>query len=166
MPNISTEVYIYQTLKARIMEAFGLEDGDEVLAGTLEGESPLPDIIAQLVRDAERSEAFAEGIKAIMKDNQARKQRLETRAEKLRDLALWAMLEIGLPKIEKADMTISKHMSARSVIITDETAVPLAYSRVETAPDKTKIKEAMKRGEQFAFAEWSNPHPVLTVRTK
>lgn len=166
MANLKVEAQIYVTLKARMMETFSLEEDSEVLRDTLDGMSPLSDIILNMIRTAKRSEAFAEGIKTIMADNKARKERLEIRAAKLRDLASWAMLECGLSKIEESDITISRRVSNPSVVITDEAAVPLEFCRVKTEPDKTKIKEAMDRGEHLAFAAWSNPHPILIVHTK
>ena len=94
MNNIGTEVQIYNTLKERLKEVFDLEDDDEALLDTLDGETGLSDVILKLVRDAKRSEAFAEGMKAIIADNVTRKKRFEARADKLRALAAWAMQEV------------------------------------------------------------------------
>jgi hypothetical protein len=170
MANISSEIQIYQILKLRIMEAFNLEDDDQALIDTLEGQTPIKDIIVQLIRDAERAEAFAEGIKTIIKDNQARKERLETRVEKLRAMASWAMQETGLKKIEESDMTISQRQEIPPLVITREPDITTPFTKMKEiySWDKVALRAAVESGNQSAtaIAYLGNAKPVLTVRTK
>jgi len=171
MANINTEVAIWNTLKERLALAYQLDDDDEALLQTLEGELPLTDIILQMVREAKHAEAYAEGLKAIIADNQARKRRLEEKAEKLRGLAAWAMGEVGLTKLQEADVTISMRMGKSAPVIDVPDPMddgPYVKSKITYSWDKDALREGIGIGDAdaLAIAHMSNPKPTITIRTK
>jgi hypothetical protein len=172
MNNIGTEVQIYNTLKERLKEVFDLEDDDEALLDTLDGETGLSDVILKLVRDAKRSEAFAEGMKAIIADNVTRKKRFEARADKLRALAAWAMQEVGLTKVEDAGMSVSQRQGKPSLVIGGQCepgdTTPFTKQKTVYSWDLPALREAVeyRDPEALEIAWLSNAKPVLTIRTK
>ena len=172
MSNIATEVQIWKTLKERLALAYNLEDDDDALLQTLEGELPLTDIILQMAREAKQAEAYASALASIINDNQRRKHRLEEKAERLRALAAWAMGECGLTKLQEADVTISMRMGKPTLVIdADEPKYPkIPFTKVifSYAWDKEGLRAAVERGDEdaLAIAHMSNPKPQLVVRSK
>ena len=170
MVNLHVEVGIYNVLKSRLAEAYNLEDDDTALLDTLEGQSPIQDIITKMVRDAKRAEAYAEAMKAIIADNTACKKRHETRAEKLRELAAWAMQECGLKTIQEADLTISQREGKPPLVITREPTTFDNYTtrKVVYSWDRDALRSAVEARDQEALsiAHLSNSSLILTVRTK
>lgn len=173
MANIGAEIQIWTTLRERLALAYELESDDDALLQTLEGELPLTDIILQMVRDAKQAKAFAEGLKTIIADNQSRKKRFEEKAEKLRELAAWAIQEAGITKpIIAPDMTISKRMGEPALVIDylDEPDILSPYTKMKEVYswDKDALRDAVESGKEdaLAIAHMSNPRPILTVRSK
>lgn len=173
MQNVNLEVAIWNTLKERLALAYNLEDDDEALLSTLQGELPLTDVIVKMVREAKQAEAFAEGLKTIIADNQARKRRFEDKAEKLRGLAAWAMGEINMTRLQEADVTVSMRMGKPTLVI-DAVEEPGPMDRPYITMkevyswSKVALRDAIEAGndDALAIAHMSNPKPILTVRTK
>jgi len=173
MANLNTEIQIYKILKERLALAYDLESDDDALLMTLEGETSVTDIILQMVREAKQAEAYAEGLKAIISDNQTRKRRLEEKAEKLRGLAAWAMGECGLTKLQEADVTISMRMGKPTLVIDagePDISSPSTFVKMKEVYswDKDALIRFIESGNEvaLAIAHMSNPKPIITVRTK
>jgi hypothetical protein len=96
-----------------------------------------------------------------------RLSRLELRASKKRELALEAMTEAGLSKLEQPDFTASARAGSPALVVIAEERIPKAYW-VPQPPklDRQAILGELKRGIEIRGAEISNPKPVLSVRTK
>ena len=96
-----------------------------------------------------------------------RLSRLELRASKKRQLALEAMTEAGLNKLEQPDFTASARAGSPSLVVIAEDRIPETYW-VPQPPklDRQAILGGLKRGIEISGAEMSNPKPVLSVRTK
>lgn len=166
--NLSHELRIFAIIKERIAEVERLDADDEFVVGSAEGESNLPELIAQIVREARHAEAMAQGLKALIAESKERMDRLAHKADKLRQVAHFALCEAGIKKIEQPDFTATRSAGRRSVIVTEENTdlIPDAYVRVKRDVDKTKIKQALEAGEDLSFAFLSNADEVLTVRAK
>jgi hypothetical protein len=96
-----------------------------------------------------------------------RLSRLELRASKKRELALEAMTEAGLSKLEQPDFTASARAGSPALVVTAEERIPEAYWRPQPPKlDRQSILSELKRGLEIPGAEMSNPKPVLNVRTK
>ena len=160
-------VRIYQMLKEQLQRGYPeLLDDDDALLGTLEGMSDVHEIIAGLIRDAQRAAAMANGIAEIMKDNAARKSRLEVRSDRLRGVALSMMQDCGIPKITAPDLTISVSSGVPRVIITNDDCVPDALCVITRAPKKSEIAKLLKSGEFVPYATLSNAPQVLKVTAR
>lgn len=164
MNPLAATIRVVNELREKLKTEYGLEDDDEALVGTIEGETDLGEQLARIARDAIRTEAMAKGLTELIKENQSRKTRLELRAEKLRAIVSWSMQEAGLKKIPAPDMTISLSMGKPPILLDEDIQVPEQFCRVEYEPDKRVIRDAIERGEHLPFARLGNPSPVLTIK--
>lgn len=153
-------------LRERLVKEFDLESDDEAVADTLDGISDFKELCVRAIREARKREAYADGLKSIIEDNQTRKKRHEDAADRIRDAVANAMLEAGEKKIEAPDMTVSFRWNPSKVFYIGR--VPIEYQCTETVVknDTKAIKEALDNGYKLDFAELSNPKPSISVRQK
>jgi hypothetical protein len=137
------------------------------LLDTLEGITDLHEMIAAVIRSALVDEALHAGLRGRLGDMKERLSRLEVRAGKKRELALHAMSEAGLAKLEQPDFTASTRAGSAALIVVSEQTIPPAYWLPQPPKlDRQGLLGELKRGATIAGAELSNPKPVLMVRTK
>ena len=107
------------------------------------------------------------GLRSRLDDMRERLSRLELRANKKRELALEAMTEAGLSKLEQPDFTASARAGSPALMVIAEDRIPEAYWLPQPPKlDRQAILGELKRGLEIPGAEMSNPKPVLSVRTK
>src|SRR5690348_18456295 len=103
-------------------------DADEkTLVDTLEGITNLHEMIAAVVRSALVDEALQAGLRTRIEDMRQRLSRLAERGLKKRQLALEAMNEAGLKKLEQPDFTASARAGLPPLVLTSEKDVPETY---------------------------------------
>lgn len=141
-----------------------VDDEDWSLA--LSSETELDEMLTKLVRMIEDSKALIEGTGARMDDLKARQDRFKRRIEAYRSLIFKLMQAADLPKRELPEATLSIRPGTPKVIITDEHIIPPALCETKIEPSKTKIKEALEKGEIVPGASLSNGEAVLSVRVK
>ena len=165
-PSLQGEVKRYQWLRQQLVAKFaGLDE--ETLQDTLEGITDLQEMIASIIRSALVDEALHEGLRRRLNDMKERLSRIEIRAGKKRELALGAMIEAGIDKIEQPDFTASVRAGAPSIVLIAEDSIPAAYWLPQPPRlDRQSILVELKGGVPVPGAELSNPNPVLMVRTK
>ena len=112
MASTSIETAKYLQLRERIALAYPEAD-EETLFDTLEGITDLHEMIAAVIRSALVDEALHAGLRFRVDDMRERLSRLELRASKKRQLALEAMTEVGLSKLEQPDFTASARAGPR-----------------------------------------------------
>jgi Siphovirus Gp157 len=163
---VNSEIQYYRALKERLVEEFPLLD-DETIRDTLEGITDLHEMIAAVIRSALVDEALETGLRSRVNDMKERLSRLELRATKKRHLALEAMTEAGLAKLEQPDFTASARAGSPALVVVAEETIPDAY-RVPQSPklDRQALLAELKRGAGIPGVQLSNPQPVLMVRTK
>jgi hypothetical protein len=160
------EASTYQALRVRLLAEFPDID-EETLADTLEGITDLNDMISAVIRSALVDEALQSGLRFRVDDMRERLSRLELRASKKRQLALEAMSEAGLAKLEQPDFTASVRAGSPALVVIAEENIPAPYWLPQPPKlDRQTILGELKRGIAIAGAEMSNPKPVLSVRTK
>lgn len=154
-------------LRDRLKDAYGLEDGDEALIDTLDGESDFKSLALSALRKAKEREALAVALSSMIADMQARKRRIEEGADRLRAIVADAMLDAGESKIPAPDMTVSVRMGRPKVII-DEARLPECFKEVvqTTKVNKAAVQESVDKGDVPEGVTVANPIPVLTVRVK
>jgi hypothetical protein len=112
-------------------------------------------------------EALGSGLRARLNDMKERQSRLEVRASKRRDLALQAMNEAGLTKLDQPDFTASARAGVPALVVVCEQTIPEAYWLPQPPKlDRQGLLGELKRGGTVPGVELSNPKPVLMVRTK
>jgi hypothetical protein len=163
---VKTEVFKHQLLKQQILTAYPRLD-DETLADTLEGITDLHEMIAAVIRSALVDQALQEGLRTRLEEMRQRLARLEERGAKKRELALEAMYEAGLKKLEEPDFTASARAGMPPLVIVDELEIPEPYW-VPQPPklDRQALLADLKRGAVIHGAQLGNPKPCLAVRTK
>jgi hypothetical protein len=102
-------------------------------------------------------EAAADVIKAAGRQMLARAERLEKRAESVRNYLLFQCQAAGITKIEAPWFVISVRKNPPAVVIDDPSAIPQEYMRPPPpppppAPDKTAISRALKAGDDVPGA--------------
>lgn len=163
--SLRSEGVKHAELRRQIAEAFGLDDEDQALKDTLEGESNFPDLCALALREAKAREAMAEGLQGLIDKMRERKARLEHSAKQIRAVVAEAMLNAGEKKLPLPDMTVSVRMGKPRFII-DETALPDRYKLavVTMKPNKDAIQADVDNGIVPDGVQIANAQPVLTVR--
>jgi hypothetical protein len=169
MSNVTAEVQIFNALRNRLAEIYSLDKDDEAILDTTAGETKLTDVIAAMIRESRVAKAQAEGVCALASEMLARSARLEAKHEKLRDLAKWALMEVGLSKLSEPDFSVSISKGRPKVITTrepDSGDYLFAKTKTTFSWERDIIKHALENGETLDFAYLANPEPVLTVRVK
>ena len=164
--HLQNETHRYQVTRERLLATWPEIDSN-TLADTLEGITDLHEIIAAIIRSALVDEALHGGLRSRLEDMKTRLARLEERGAKKRQLALDAMSEVGLRKLEQPDFTASARAGSPSLVVVAEDAIPKSYW-VPQPPklDRQSLLAELKRGDEVPGTQLSNPRPTLSVRTK
>jgi Siphovirus Gp157 len=163
---LTVEASKYQLLRQRLLADYPNLD-EETVADTLEGITDLHEMIAVVIRSALVDEALHFGLRSRLDDMKERLCRLDLRASKKRQLALDAMTEVGLSKLEQPDFTASARAGSPALVIVAEEKIPEAHWLPQPPKlDRQAIFAELKGGKVIPGAQMSNPKPVLSVRTK
>jgi hypothetical protein len=139
----------------------------ETLADTLEGITDLKEMLAELIRSALEDEALAAGLSTRLSDMKVRLERFETRAKRKRQLALRAMGDAAIAKLEQSDFTASLRQAAPALEVVAEDKIPAAYWKPQPFKlDRQGLLQALKAGTAIEGVGWAPPHQLLSVRTK
>lgn len=164
--SLKIETLKYQAVRERLLLQFPTLD-DETLSDTLEGITDLHEMIAAVVRAALVDEALQAGLRLRVEDMKERLARLESRATKKRQLALDAMTEVGLAKLEQPDFTASIRAGTPALIVIAENSIPNPYWLPQPPKlDRQTLLRKLKQGGEVPGTQLSNPQPILMVRTK
>ena len=158
--------YRYREARERLVRAWP-EIDSETLADTLEGITDLHEMIAAVIRSALVDEALQAGLRARLEEMRARLGRLAERGLNKRQLALEAMNEVGLKKLEQPDFTASARSGLHALVVTSEQAIPSDYWIPQPSKlDRQRLTSDLKQGKEVPGARFGNANPVLAVRTK
>ena len=163
---LTGEIQTYKLLGERLLTSFPEAD-DETILDTLEEITNLHEMIAAVIRSALVDEALQAGLRTRLEEMRQRLARLEERGAKKRQLALEAMCEAGLKKLEEPDFTASARAGLPPLVIVAEPEIPEPYW-VPQPPklDRQSLLADLKRGAVIHGAQLGNPKPCLAVRTK
>ena len=163
---LSVETSNFLRLKQQLVAAYPRAD-EETLLDTLEGITDLHEMIAAVIRSALVDEALQAGLRTRLEEMRQRLARLEERGAKKRQLALEAMCEAGLKKLEEPDFTASARAGLPPLVVVAEPEIPEPYW-VPQPPklDRQALLADLRRGVVIHGAQLGNPKPCLAVRTK
>ena len=140
---------------------------EQTLADTVEGLTDLHEILTAVIRAALTDQALAHGLEGRIGEMQARRDRLQDRAAKRRQVAKDVMVELDLKKLAAPDFTASIRPGTPALMVIDEAAVPSIYWEPrEPRLNRQGLANDLKQGAEIAGVALSNPEPVLSVRTK
>jgi hypothetical protein len=163
---LKSEALRYQCVREALLKKWPHLD-EEALADTLEGITDLHEMIAAVIRSALVDEALQSGLRVRLEEMRQRLSRLEARGAKKRQLALEAMSEVGLKKLEQPDFTASARPGTPALVVVSQEKIPADFW-VTQAPklDRQALLRSLKRGQAVPGAQLNNPKPCLSVRTK
>ena len=98
---------------------------------------------------------MSEGIKEVESRQHKRRTSIESKIKHLKEYLRFNLEKTNTQKVESSEITISIQNNPHKVVITNENDIPdkfLEKKEVQTI-DKTKIKEALKNGEDVAGCE-------------
>jgi len=156
----------YRTIRDRLRTEDPQID-ELTLADTVEGLTDLHEILTAIIRAAITDQALAIGLEGRIGEMQARRDRLQDRATKRRRIAKDVMVELDLKKLAAPDFTASIRPGMPALMVIDEAAVPSIYWEPrEPRLNRQGLANDLKQGAEIAGVAFSDPEPVLSVRTK
>jgi hypothetical protein len=166
MDRLSFATAAYRAVSERI-RAEDPQIDDQSLTDTVEGLTDLHEILTAIIRAALADQALATGLESRIGEMQARRDRLQDRAAKRRQIAKDVMVELDLKKLSAPDFTASIRSGTPALIVIDEAAVPSIYWEPrEPRLNRQGLANDLKQGAEIAGVALSNPEPVLSVRTR
>jgi Siphovirus Gp157 len=164
--NLEFAAIHYRTIRDRL-RAEDPQIDQQTLADTVEGLTDLHEILMAIIRAALTDQALATGLEGRIGEMQARRDRLQDRATKRRQIAKDVMVELDLKKLAAPDFTASIRPGTPVLMVIDEAAVPSIYWQPrEPRLNRQGLANDLKQGAEIAGVTLSNPEPVLSVRTK
>lgn len=158
------EVRVASAIALQIADA-GVDADDPDFTTLLESECDVVERLRRVLRASRFQEAQSKALGEMIAEMRERKGRLDRKADGLRGVALWAMTELGLRKVEAPDLTASITAGRPKVIIIDEAALPDDVCVFERKPSKAAIAAWLDE-KPCPGAEMSNGGPSLTVRVR
>jgi hypothetical protein len=160
------ELAHHQYLRERLEAEFPDAD-EETLRDTLEGMTNLTEMIGAVLRSQLDDQALVLALRARMADMQQRLSRLETRAEKKRELLTSVMERADLKKITEPDFTLSLRLTNPLLIVFDEHEIPEDFWKPQPPKlDRQGMIAALKAGRDVPGATLGNAAMTISVRTK
>jgi Siphovirus Gp157 len=156
----------YRSIRERIRTEDPQIDA-QTLADTVEGLTDLHEVLTAVIRAALADQALATGLEGRIGEMQARRDRLQDRAAKRRQIAKDVMVELDLKKLSAPDFTASIRPGTPALMVIDEAAVPSIYWEPrEPRLNRQGLVTDLKQGAEITGVVLSNPEPVLSVRTR
>lgn len=167
MPRIDPALVLHQIANLKIVHPDIWDDGDErLLTDCLEASTETHEFLRVVLDRIQDSTSMAGAIATRIADLELRQGRYTQRETALRDLAFRIMETAELKKLELAEGTLSIRNGTPRVIITDEALIPDVLCRIKREPDKKRIGEMLKDGQEVRGAEMSDAEPTLSIRVK
>lgn len=163
---IQGEVALYARTRESLRYEYPALD-DETLSDTLEGLTDLREIIAELLRSALEDEAFATAISTRIIQMKGRQARLSNRSASKRALALRAMVQADITKLQAADLSAFVRKAPPVLEIVAEERIPSQFWKPQPPKlDRQQLLEALKSGVEIDGAAISQSQVQLSVRTR
>ena len=164
--NVELATLTYRTIRDRL-RAQDPQIDEQTLADTVEGLADLHEILMAVIRAALADQALATGLEGHIGQMQTRRDRLQDRAAKRRQIAKDIMVELDLKKLSAPDFTATIRPGTPALMVIDEAAVPSIYWEPrEPRLNRQELVTDLKQGAEIAGVALSNPEPVLSVRTR
>jgi hypothetical protein len=156
----------YRSIRDRIHQEDPQID-EQTLADTVEGLTDLHEIVVAIIRSALADEALAHGLQGRIAEMEDRRDRLQDRAYKRRQIVKEVMVELDLKKITAPDFSVSIRPGMPSLLVLDENVVPsIFWQPSEPRLKRQELLSELKQGAAIDGVALSNPEPILSVRVR
>lgn len=145
-----------------------LAEDETLRADMIDGETDAAKILSRVVNRMQEADAMALAIVQRKNALDARHARYERESDAMRALAFRIMNAANVRKMPLPEATLSISTRAPALMISDATQLPAEFTvtKTETRPDREKIKEALKAGQEVPGAYLTNGSETLSVRSK
>jgi hypothetical protein len=151
MDHLTLAATTYRAIRDRIRTEDPQID-EQTLADTVEGLTDLHEILTAVIRAALDDQALATGIEGRIGEMQERRDRLQDRATKRRQIAKDMMVELDLKKLSAPDFTASIRPGIPALMVIDEAAVPSIYWEPrEPRLNRQELANNLKQGVALPF---------------
>lgn len=159
-----TALYQIANEYAKLME----EDFDpEFIADTLEGMTgELSDKIEQLLAICKNKSSYGEALKEESRKLSERAKAEESRVSAIKDYIANSLQTAGLKSLRAGIQQVSLRAAAKSVEVTDASAVPSEYVDYETVikPHKLEIRKLLESGIEIPGVLLKTGKPSLMIK--
>jgi Siphovirus Gp157 len=163
MPDRLDPTFVRREIDALAVTHPDVWEDDELRALALESETGFREFLTKVLRRILETKALTDANKIDAADLKKRQERLESRHDSLRSLALNVMLHANERKVELPRATLSVSNGVPSVIFTDEAALPDNVVEIVRKPLRTEIKKLIDQGVTVPGATLSNAEPSLRI---
>jgi hypothetical protein len=147
-----------------ILAAMAVDD-DDLVIGTVEGETQLVEAIAKALDEIDECDVITSGLAAKIQAFSARKASTEARSQRLRAAIEQAMAILDLKTVRLPTATITLRAVNPGLEVVEEADIPSAYW-TPSAPklDRKALKDALDSGHDIPGARLNNGGVSLTIR--
>lgn len=147
----------------------GLDDDQELVADTIEGETSLNEALEAAVAELDEGDILVAGIKAKEAELADRRRRIEARNERIKATIEQAMIATEQDSLRLPTATLTLTKRAPGLIVTNEADIPTKFWIEQERPapklDKKALRAALDEGE-IPGATLDNGSRSLSVRRK
>lgn len=165
MMKLNVEV-VRQQISNLLLQWPELEEDDVLRADSIEGETDAHEFLRLVEEQRREATAMAGACSTTIAELEVRRDRFVRREHAMRKIAFQVMEAADLRKIEMAEATYSIRNGSPKLIVTDDAIIPDILCRIKREPDKKKIADLLKQGNEVQGAILSNAEPTLSIRTK
>jgi hypothetical protein len=159
------EVAILERIINNLYDSYPeLKLDDDLRLDMLEGSTTFVETIDRLLRKIKDDHHLSNAASIAIIEIKERRDRFDRRVEFNREVIRQLMEMADIRKLELALGTISLSNKPKSVIITNEGAIPTDYFRIKYEANKTAIKAALEAGETIEGATLSNGGTTIQIR--
>lgn len=160
-------LYTQTKMAAALLESLHDIIGDDckLALSTVEGETELLETITAAASRTMELDNMLEALNGLIGSMDARRKRLETQRERIREAIVVAMEVAGQTKIELPHITLSIRRTPPKVEVIDESAIPADFWKPQDPKlDKKALLAAMRDGQQIAGAVLSNGGATINMK--
>lgn len=155
---------LQQQIANLFLEYPELKDDEVMRIDMLEGATDIQELLTAVLGGIADAEAMSEKQTVLLENLKARKARYDRQVEFLRAMIGKIMAWADLQKVVLPEATLSMRLGQQKLIGDPDVALlPEDLIKVTRTPDRPKIREALRRGENVPECTLSNAEPALSI---
>jgi hypothetical protein len=162
---IYAELSLHEHLRKALAAEYETID-EETLSDTIEGLTLLSDKLCAITKSLLDDRSLATALRHRIDEMKDRLQRLESRADKKKELVIDVMDRGHLKKLTDPEFTVSLRSSPPKLVISDETIIPPEFWRPQPPKlDRQALLTDLKDGGSPPGVNLSNGAKTISIRT-